>query len=781
MGKKNSAALILFLITAGLSAFSQNGRTIIPFDSGWTFYKGDVGGAEAVSFNDASWRSLNVPHDWSIEGPYDSAAATSRGGGYLPAGVGWYRKTFALPNTDAAKKIFVEFDGIMANSDVWINGRHLGKRPNGYVSLRYELSPFLKFGNEKNVLAVRADNTVQPASRWYTGAGIYRHVRLVSTGSVHVETAFGGGPFFTATAVSATSATIAVQTTVLNEEANLPRNVNVLVRFYSPGGKVVASVQKTRFLKAGESGVFSQGVKITTPALWSLETPQLYKAVTTVSVEEHNADEVVTSFGIRDAHFDAATGFWLNGKNLKIKGVCLHHDGGAFGAAVPLRVWEKRLQSLKNIGVNGIRTSHNAPAPAFLDLCDRLGFLVMDETFDTWNAAKPNAEKGYNLYFTAWWEKDTRDIVLRDRNHPCVVIYSIGNEIHDNLNDSSGFHKYKMQQDLIHSLDASRPVTMALFRPNVSNVYDNGLAAMMDVVGQNYRENELIAAHEKHPDWKVIGTENTHVISMWLALRDKPYMSGQFLWTGYDYLGEAAWPRIANSAGLFDKTGEQKPVGYQRQSWWDEKPVVYLTRREGNTNGAAWNPDWTPDDSDRHTSALQVFSNCDEVELFLNGKSMGAKGRTPDNASPRTWTVPFERGTLKAVGRNGGKDVALHELKTAGKAAKIVLKTDRPSVQNSWDDVIYISAGLTDEEGNPVTSTGTKLTFAISGPGVIAAVDNGDNASAEPYGATSRRTFKGKCLALVKATANSGKITVTATGENLKSGSVSIDATNEKN
>ena len=759
------------------SAYAQNGRTITAFDNDWKFYKGDASGAEAAAFNDNDWRSLNVPHDWSIEGPYDRANPTSRGGGYLPSGVGWYRKTFTVAKSDAAKKFAIEFDGIMANSDVWVNGHHLGKRPSGYQSLHYDLSPYLKFG-EKNILAVRADNTVQPASRWYTGAGIYRHVRMISTSLVHIGE---NGTYITTSNVTAKGATLDVVTFVLNEEASLPHETTVRIQFISPEGKVVASVQKTQFLKVGELSVFVQKAQIKNPALWNLDKPQLYKAVTTIIFNKKAADEVTNSFGIRDAHFEAATGFWLNGANLKIKGVCLHHDGGAFGAAVPLRVWEKRLQSLKDIGVNGIRTSHNAPSPEFLDLCDKMGFLVMDETFDTWNASKPNAEKGYNLYFNDWWEKDTRDQVLRDRNHPSIVIYSIGNEIHDNLNDTSGFRKYKMQQDLIHSLDATRPVTMALFRPNVSKVYDNGLAASMDVVGQNYRENELIAAHEKHPDWKVIGTENTHVISMWLALRDKPYMSGQFLWTGYDYLGEADWPKVANGQGLFDKTGEQKVVGYQRQSWWDDEPMVYVTRKEGNAGGTVWASDWTPEDADIYTSAdLQVFSNCDEVELFLNGKSMGAKGRTTDNASPRTWTIPFEKGTLKAVGKNGGKEVAQQELKTAGKASKILLKADKASVQNSWDDAVYITATITDDEGNLVSAADTKIDFSITGPGVIAAVDNGDVSSSEAYQSKSRWSYKGKCIAIIKAAANSGKIIITAAGENLKSGSVTIDAVNEK-
>ena len=768
MLKKLTTLIILFISIGGVA---QNGRTVLPFDDHWKFYKGDATGAEQISFNTSNWIDVKLPHDWSILGPYDRNNPTGSGGGYLPAGIGWYRNSFSLANKDAGKKFFIEFDGIMANSDVWINGHHLGKRPNGYVSLSYDLTPYLKF-NEFNVIAVRADNSIQPASRWYTGAGIYRHVRFISTNPIHVD---HWGSFITATNVSAQNANVQVQTTVTNESM-ASETITVRIRLFSPDGKEVASTQSSKKIDAGKKETILQTTEVKKPVLWSIDHPQLYKAVTTISVKKQNVDEVSNNFGIRDAHFEAATGFWLNGKNIKIKGVCLHHDGGAFGSAVPLRVWEKRLASLKEIGVNGVRTSHNEVAPEFLDLCDKLGFLVMDETFDTWNAAKPGAERGYNLYFTGWWERDTRDIVMRDRNHPSIVIYSVGNEIHDNLNDSTGFGKYKMQQDLIHSLDPTRPVTMALFRPAMSHVYENGFAQMMDVVGQNYRENELIAAHEKHPDWKVIGTENTHVISQWLALRDKPYMSGQFLWTGYDYLGEAFWPRVANGSGLFDKTGQQKLNGYQRESWWSDKPMVYVTRKENTATGNTWNSDWTPDDPDVYSQAdLQVFSNCDEVELFLNGKSMGTKGRTADNASPRTWTIPFEKGTLKAVATNSGKVVAEQELKTTGKASKIILSADKPSLKNSWDDAVYVTATITDENGTIVSNADTKINFEIEGKGIIAAVDNGDNASSEPYQSTSRWTYKGRCIAIIKASENEGKITVKANGQNLKSGSVTVD------
>jgi len=428
------------------------------------------------------------------------------------------------------------------------------------------------------------------------------------------------------------------------------------------------------------------------------------------------------------------------------------------------------------VGVNAIRTSHNAVAPEFLSLCDEMGFLVMDETFDTWEAKKSSAERGYNLYFKDWWEKDTRDIILKDRNHPSIVIYSVGNEIHDNLNDTSGFRKYKMQQDLVHSLDTTRPVTMALFRPALSHVYENGLAASMDVVGQNYRENELIVAHEKHPGWKVIGTENTHVISQWLALRDKPYMSGQFLWTGFDYLGENDWPKIANGQGLYDKANGTKANTYQRKSWWTTEPMVYMMRREGNAGTGEWVSDWTPTDIDTYDEArVQVFSNCDEVELFLNGKSEGVRGRTEDNASARTWSFPFQKGTIKAIARNNGKVVAEQELKTATAAARIKLTVNKATLQNNWDDLVYVTAMVTDENGNDIVTADNRIKFSIEGAGVIAAVDNGDISSVEPYQATERWAYKGRCIAIIKAKADAGVIKLTAKADGLKEASVTVN------
>jgi beta-galactosidase len=379
-----------------------------------------------------------------------------------------------------------------------------------------------------------------------------------------------------------------VKTAVLNESGQSAQ-ITVETSVLDPAGKIVKTAQVKQTVAAGKNIAIDQDIVVPNPKLWNLESPDLYQTLSKVIVNGKVIDDQLNPFGIRAFKFDAATGFWLNGKNFKLKGACLHHDGGAVGAAVPLSVWKFRLERLKEVGVNAIRTAHNPVAPEFLDLCDQMGFLMMDETFDTWNSAKNNGEKGYNRFFTEWWERDTRDMVLRDRNHPSIVIYSVGNEIHDDLNSPEGFKKYKDQQDLVHLLDPSRPVTMALFRPANSKVYTNGFAETMDVVGQNYRENELVALHNQKPDLKVIGTENTHVIQQYLALRDNPFMAGQFLWTGFDYLGEADWPQITNGQGLFDRIGSWKQQSLQRQSWWSEKPSfvrkTMLAQVPGSTIG----------------------------------------------------------------------------------------------------------------------------------------------------------------------------------------------------
>jgi beta-galactosidase len=741
------------------------------FDTDWRFIQQDVPGAEQATFSDAAWKTIAVPHDWSIVGAYDREAAASRGGGYLPSGVGWYRKQFTVPATESKHRTMVEFDGVMANSTVWVNGHQLGQRPYGYSSFAYDLTDYLRPG-QPNVLAVRADNSVQPASRYYTGAGIYRHVRLVSTGDTHFTYS---GVFVSAPQATAAQAKVQVQAEVLNQ-STAAGTFTVETTLLDPAGKPAGTTRSNQAVPAGQTVTFTQELPVAKPQRWSLAQPALYRAVTRVLNGKTALDEQTVSFGIREAKFEAATGFWLNGQNIKIKGVCLHHDAGALGAAVPLRAWERRLELLKQVGVNGIRTAHNPVAPEFLDLCDRMGFVVLDETFDTWTEAKNHAEQGYNRFFKEWWQADTRDMVRRDRNHPSVVLYSVGNEIHDNLNSPTGFQQYKEQQDLVHQTDPTRAVTMALFRPGQSKVYENGFVETMDVVGQNYRENELVAAHEAKPARKVIGTENTHVLSAWLALRDKPYMAGQFLWTGFDYLGEADWPEIANGQGLFDRTGGWRPVTYQRQSWWSTAPMVRVVRKEENAGTGAWVANWTPTDFDTYDDAkVQVYSNCDEVELFLNGKSLGTKPKPADDA-PRTWDVTFAKGTLRAVARNKGKEVATDELRTAGPPARIVLSTDRPRVANDWNDVAYITARVVDANGVLYPNTDQQLTFSVSGPGAVVAVDNGNIASHERYQALTRQVYQGQCIAIVKANAASGQVALKVTAPGLTDGTLTLEA-----
>ncbi len=759
------------LVLGSYQSFAQ--RTISSFDANWKFIKEDVKGAEKSDFKDAAWRSLSVPHDWMIEGPYDRDNPTGRGGGYLPAGIGWYRKTFTLDEADAKKLVSIEFDGVMANSEVYLNGKLLGKRPYGYISFGYDLSKYLNFGKGKsNVIAVRADNSVQPASRYYTGAGIYRHVRLVTTNPVHIEK---WSVFVTTQKVETTKATIKVDAKVINE-SKAGADYAVQTTILDAANKVVVSTTKKVKVDAGKSTDLSQEMDVQNPTLWNLESPYLYTVSTKVLLNDKIVDDAANTFGIREAKFEAATGFWLNGKNIKMKGVCLHHDGGAVGSAVPIAVWEERFKILKEAGVNSIRTSHNPVAPEFLDLCDKMGLMVMDETFDTWTAAKANGEKGYNLIFKDWWERDTKDMVLRDRNHPSIVIYSIGNEIHDDLSYPDGYKRYKDQQDVVHQFDNSRPVTMALFRPANSKVYTSGFAAQMEVVGQNYRENELIAAHEAHPEWKVIGTENGHTQQAWLALRDKPFMAGQFLWTGFDYLGEADWPAMTNAQAFIDRSNGWRPLGYQRKSWWSEKPMVKIVRKYENMGAGAWVSDWTPTDFDTYDDAkVNVYSNCDEVELFLNGTSLGSKLKPKDD-SPRAWDVTFAKGTIKAVAKNNGKEVAMDEMVTAGKPSKIVLTPNKTKVANSWDDVVFVTVTVVDDKGVPCPNLDNLIKFSTTGSGIVSAVDNGNITTTELYQTNERKLYNGRCIAIVKANAANGSIKIKATADGLKDGEIILEA-----
>jgi beta-galactosidase len=728
---------------------------------------------------------VDVPHDWSIEGPFAAKNPTGGAGGFLPAGVGWYRKHFTLTREQERRLIFVEFDGVMANSDVWINGVHLGKRPYGYVSFEYELTKHLVIGKDKtNVLAVRVDNSGQPASRWYTGAGIYRHVRLRALNPVHFAK---WGTYITTPRVAAVEAVVRVQGRIVNQsDKSYEMDLQIKIHSSLSGNEERVRVKPLVIASHGAMD-FQEEFIIANPRLWQLEEPNLYRAQLRIKSAKKYMDTEEEVFGIRDARFVAETGFWLNGKNVKIKGVCLHHDGSAFGAAVPLRAWERRLERLRELGVNAIRTAHNPVAPEFLDLCDRMGFLVMDELFDCWTVGKTKYD--YHLYFNEWSQADLRDTVLRDRNHPSVILYSAGNEIHDTPKEDLAKRILAGLVEVFHRFDPSRPVTQGLFRPNVSHDYDNGLADLLDVVGTNYRDLELLAAQKAKPTRKIIGTEQRHELATWLAARDNVQHAGQFLWSGIDYLGESfGWPMIAAGSGLLDRTGEIKPMAYERQSWWSDKPVVHIVRRVIPAQALPTDPgftalfgrptqlaDWTPANSGPHEETVEAYSNCEEVELFLNGKALGGKPRNADD-SPRVWKVAWEAGALIAIGKNRGVVVTEHELRTAGKPAKVMLTVDRQKLTPDWNDVAFVTATITDQNGIQVPGASDLVSFKLFGPGVIAAVDSGDNSSAEPFQASSRRAYQGRCYAMIKTRAMRGKISVSASAPGLKEASIVIEA-----
>jgi beta-galactosidase len=761
--------------SAATPAAPENPRVTESLDSGWRFFQDDAVGAEAEGFDDSQWRTLDLPHDWSIAGPFAQTNKTGGAGAFLPSGVGWYRKHFTLPKSFFGRRVFVEFDGVMQNGKVWINGVLLGGRPNGYVSLRYELTPHVNIGGD-NVVAVRCDTSEQPASRWYSGAGIYRHVRLVIVNSIHIEP---DGLFVSTPEVSREKATVQVETEVTNG-SGAPREITLQTTLISPKGKRVASIESVLTVTNGTSKAARQRIVLAKPELWDLDSPKLYRAVVKVISGKEALDEAGTTLGIRDARFAADTGFWLNGKNFKIKGVCVHQDCGAFGVAVPLGVWQERLQTLKSLGVNAIRTAHNPPAPEFLDLCDRLGLLVMDEFFDCWTVGKNPYD--YHLHFNEWSHRDAADTIRRDRNHPSIIIYSVGNEIHDTPKADLAKRILSGLVEVCHTNDLTRPVTQALFRPNVSGDYTNGLADLLDVVGQNYREKEILAAHAQRPSRKILGTENTHDRNQWIAMRDNAPYAGQFLWTGIDYLGESRrWPVVGHASGLLDRTGRVRPLGRERESWWSAAPMVAMARRLAADDLMPTDPgyaqeerhtqvlfsDWTPKNLSAHTERVEVYSNCKEVELFLNRKSLGKKAINVD-ASPRVWEMAFAPGTLKAVAYQNGRVVATQELRTAGKPASIRLETDSSRLQTSWDDVAMVRATVVDAHGVPVPRANDLVTFQIKGQGMIAATDNGDNESHEPFQSSDRHSFLGQCVAFVKAIGDHrGKIVVSASAPGL--------------
>jgi beta-galactosidase len=739
--------------------------------------------AEAeVAHDDSSWRALDLPHDWSIDLPLDPNAPCGRDGGYFQNGLGWYRKAFAAPEAWRGKRISVEFDGVYMLSDVWINGRHLGTRPFGYSSFRYDATPYLTFGSGGNMIAVRADNSKQRNSRWYSGSGIYRHVRLVVTDPVHVG---HWATFVTTLDVTAIAARVHVSTVVENE-SGLPGKVTLKTSILDPAGKSVGNAADVRDVIAGGRREFAQEVRVPAPELWSPDRPRLYRALTEVAVDGKMVDAVETVFGIRSIHYDAGTGFTLNGRMMKMKGACAHHDHGPLGSASYDRAEERKVELLKASGYNAIRTSHNPPSPGLLDACDRLGMLVIDEAFDVWRIAKLNQD--YHRYFDEWWQRDLDTMVIRDRNHPCVVMWSIGNEVGER-GTREGAKIGAMLAGRVHGLDPTRPVTAAIC--GVDKWPDtDGTFATLDVGGYNYQRSNYRSDHDRVPDRIMVATESNppEAFEYWMDVLDLPYIIGDFVWTGYDYLGEAS---IGNArfegdglppndgyswnhayCGDIDICGFKRPQSYYRDILWGVGSRLYIAVHRPIPEGkeekisywgwpderACWN--WPGNEGKR--LSVRVYSGCDKVDLYLNGKQIESAPTSRATKFMAAFSVPYEPGALKAVGYAGGVRVAEFEVRTAGEPAMIRLTPDRSRIRAGKGGLSYVTVEVLDRNGVLDPDAANLIKFGIEGPGAVAGVASGNPVSTELYAGNQRSAFQGRCLVVVKSAGKPGTIRLRA-------------------
>ncbi|MBU2975773.1 DUF4982 domain-containing protein [Zobellia sp. B3R18] len=805
--------LLQFCFSFGqLSPDATNGD--VSFNSNWLFQKGDPSGAEKSTFKDAQWRKLNLPHDWAIEGPFDKKY-NARTGGLPVHGTAWYRKHFTIDKKYAAQQIAVLFDGVMNNSKVYINGTYIGERPFGYMGFELDLTPYIKFG-EDNVIAVR----VAPedlASRWYSGAGIYRNTYLKINNPVHIPL---WGTYITTPEVSNEKATVKIETTVKNANGK-KASVTLETKIIDGLNNVVASSsQKIKLEKSSEKAVIDE-IVVNNPNRWGIENPFLYDVVTQVKKANTVIDEYHSTLGIRSISFDAKKGFLLNEKPVEFNGVCMHHDLGPLGAAVNYRATERQMQIMQSMGVNALRTSHNPPSPEMLQICDKLGIVVLDEAFDEWKI--PKVINGYNKFFDEWHERDLRDMIKRDRNHPSVVMWSIGNEIIEQR-EKDGWKVAKMLSDICHDEDHTRPTTAGF--NNYPGAFKNKLAYQIDIVGLNYKPFDYGEVIRENPDMILYGSETssqtssrgsyhlpityehqkeTHQVSSydvtvgppWAYPPDvefdvqaeNPTFLGEFMWTGFDYLGEptpyggrdnstngywnADWPVHASYFAPVDLCGFPKDRYYLYQSQWTTEPMVHVL------------PHWNWEGKEGEEIPVFAYTNCDEVELIVNGKSLGRKVKGVDTTDipaefrgfekgmytskyRLSWKVPFQPGSLRVIGYKDGKAVAEKIINTAKKASKIRLTADRSQISADGKDLSFIEVDITDADGNLVPLADNQVQFTVEGPGILAAVGNGNSASLESFQDTKIKAFNGKCLLVIKSTEAAGNITVSATSKGLE-------------
>jgi beta-galactosidase len=806
--------------TPQLAAVRISGERRVSFNTNWRFYKGDAPGAESPSFDDSHWTLLRLPHDWAIEGPFDEKLNPETGG--LPvSGTGWYRKSFLLPENAQGRVFTIVFDGAMANSTVWLNGEELGGRPYGYSSFFFNLTPHLRFGSQTNVLAVRL--APEPdSSRWYPGAGIYRNVWLDITASVHVAE---WGTYVTTPEVSDEKATVSVKTEIRNQSGQ-ETQVKVRHIVLDPSGKPVSKTSAgVLAVSADAARTVPASLTVSNPQRWDMDHPYLYTLVTEVLQGNQVIDKYSTTFGIRTIAFDRDKGFLLNGNPRKLHGVCLHHDLGALGAAVNRRATERELQILKAAGVNAIRTSHNPPSPELLELSDRMGLVVMDEAFDMWHI--PKVPNGYSKHFDEWSERDLRDLARRDRNHPSIILWSIGNEIPEQKSPD-GWKEAKRLSDFFHEEDPTRPTTSAM--NEWADAIRNHFADNVDIKGFNYQPMHYEQTIHDRPDWVVFGSEtescvssrgvyhmplvayekpSSHQISSYdvvapswaycpdveFTYQDKfPNVFGEFVWTGFDYIGEPTpywdgnnkddWPARSSYFGFVDLAGFPKDRYYLYQSEWTTKPMVHIL------------PHWNWEGQEGQNIPVMAYTNAEEVELFLNGKSLGRKKRFSDpwempvghNVSDSEkfvtkyrllWQVPYQPGTLKAVAYSGGKPVTEQEVRTAGAPARIKLAADRSLIHADGDDLSYATVRIEDKDGNLCPLADNLVHFSVAGAGEIAGVDNGNAATTEPFQADHRKAFGGMALLILRSHSQPGKIHVVATGDGLAQAQLDVQTKSE--
>ena len=798
------------LVAAVFVMTAVQARERVNFDKGWKFMLADKPEMAKADFDDSGWRKLDVPHDWAIEGDFYVGNPSGAGGGALPGGIGWYRKHFVIESGELTvlnSRIFIEFDGVYMNSTVYVNGQKVGYRPYGYSSFEYEITPYLKEGN--NVVAVKVDNSDQPNSRWYSGCGIYRHVWLTKTASVHV--AHWG--VYANSSVTKGKGRVDIDVT-LDGKGSVE---NMLI---DPRGKIV-----------GKSKGQKSAITIAKPMLWSCEQPNIYKVRTIVKVGGKVVDTYETTTGFRSFKFDAKTGFWLNGKNMKINGVCEHHDLGCLGAALNEDALHRKLTKLKAMGVNSIRTSHNPPAPELLNMCDTMGLIVMDESFDMWRRKK--TKNDYARFFDEWHERDLSDLILRDRNHPSILMWSIGNEVLEqwssaeadtlsleqaNLILNAGHDASTLAKDgelsvqslltqhlaeIVKRYDTSRPITAGCNEPDPGNhLFKSGA---LDIIGFNYHHqwvkdvpknfpgkpfifSESVSALQtrgnymmpsdsvfKAPkEWWLPYTDPTYMCSSydnmhaswsstheetWDVVKHNDFVGGQYIWTGFDYIGEPTpygFPARSSYFGIIDLAGFPKDTYYMYKSEWTPKPMLHLFPH--------WN--WIPGEE---IDMWCYYSGADEVELFVNGVSKGVKSKSQQGDALVTeyhvgWRVTFDPGEIKAVSRKDGKVVCEQTIRTAGAPDHI-----RLSVDYQGKETTFIKAEVVDKDGNICPWAEDQICFIFEGEGGILGTDNGCQTSMERFTSPLRRAFFGKCLVVVK-----GKGSITAKSAMLKSAWIEV-------